>query len=1436
MSESAIDAASGPSLESILWRSLDQWTEPGLVDRDEFAAHIASAFDGEVPSETWVNRFFDGDPLDRMRRPADLAEAIVRSTRERLHVYEFDLRKLEYVIVEDREKVVVVSDFGQFAVEKDDTVSRLIEAAVLPESAAGAGAGASGSLGDRGGSDPRVYLVRENGQVVAVDVKKIARALDQLAVRQVATPAVDDPGSRLLPFGPVKRRMSEDREERALRQDVRTRQLLPPPALRYGRTGEGDGRGFAVSSAVPASAETTVFVLLPDGSLARPSIGSANRWQDMVSEWSLRAQSLTPGPSGSAMAVSGSQRFSMSAGTVVALFTTTGGAAAPGNPGFAGERALAQGDGISAVRNDSAPVRVLGDDELARAIAQGAMLVPGKTGAVVAAGGTTASGFWIQPESAFAASPSQQRALSLGGDPARSATLAQSAAADGAQPLQLGQITGDPWADWALSGGGDLEPSMLLAAKGRARQYLAAFGRDTDGPAAGPSARPGKGRQLLLNGAPALAFRAPDGSLVVQREKGTIRLAGIGRGDVSGDAFDAGAPGQQLSVRRRAALAERSGAIPATALAALQLALETSANASGFKLPMVKLESAADALETGRGAQLDAGDSRRSSARLAGPVVLVPGSGGQVAQMVLSMPFPNSGEVHVGSDLSEALQAYLGAPVLPAGSSGSAAGYLAPALGGLGGAGAGALVLGLRGGAFSASSASSGSTDVFSLANLGPTHSGALERADDAYVTLNLPSVRPLLGRGGSVSGLPALLQAALQQGGDWTPGPGAPMPSGIRNFAMQGPFDLPELVASSGAAQAGRDPQQLRALRAGEDEIVIPMPLWTQMGRGRLSSTDDIMASPLAPRGYAPPLGNYQLVLPGGSPIDAAGGAPAGTAGVLQLTGPTGLELATGSSGGAPVSARSLGGSRLLGTVALDDGESLVSRRGRGRIGAPLDPAAVASRLSAAQQGSVSSSPESIVSGSSPDGDSAGNVISGSQSASASTASARRLPSIDLPSPDGTFVNGSFAGGPRPMAGALQSALQLSSDVAGRTLPARPGTSLTGSSGASPSGSLSSDGGARFASRAAAAGRSQAQGFGAASTGTLVSGTSGSSSPAQVGSAASAQVASSVSSAASSASTARDAASRASIVSAGSASGSAGTAVAGLAPGAWSGARREDAGYQSWSYSSSHPATSISSGGVSLSSLGRPSYPSLPTALRFRYAGAPLWWSDSTRSMNSGPADDASADPASARALRSGVRAANSAAAIWRSIFVSGSSPSAPAASQGSGATGDGATGDDATGGMDGNWDAHALRMGSLGSRMDALAASSLVAGGAAAGAGAGKGAETVYVAMNGSGGAGAMRSSDVQKARAQALEMSIVAAIPPAPPPIETMGSGATGGDAPHARHRGHGHGGGGEQKDASEGVSQSKIEGSVDAVAQRIYHRIRRRIQSDRERFGG
>ena len=66
--------------------------------------------------------------------------------------------------------------------------------------------------------------------------------------------------------------------------------------------------------------------------------------------------------------------------------------------------------------------------------------------------------------------------------------------------------------------------------------------------------------------------------------------------------------------------------------------------------------------------------------------------------------------------------------------------------------------------------------------------------------------------------------------------------------------------------------------------------------------------------------------------------------------------------------------------------------------------------------------------------------------------------------------------------------------------------------------------------------------------------------------------------------------------------------------------------------------------------------------------------------------------------------------------------------------------------------------------------------------------------------------------------------------------MSSAARAGEAPHARGKSHGHPAQEHAKEADDAVSHSRIEGSVDAIAQRIYHRIRRRIQSDRERFGG
>src|SRR5439155_25632381 len=155
-----------------------------------------------------------------------------------------------------------------------------------------------------------------------------------------------------------------------------------------------------------------------------------------------------------------------------------------------------------------------------------------------------------------------------------------------------------------------------------------------------------------------------------------------------------------------------------------------------------------------------------------------------------------------------------------------------------------------------------------------------------------------------------------LAQSGVWAPGPGAPMPVSIRELALSGPFDL-----SAGLGDLAAPAMPGRPLNPGEEEIVIPMPLWTQMGRGQLSETDQIMASPLAPAGYAPPMGVYRLVVPAGGPIDMTGGAPPGTDGVVELTGPAGLELMV-KPAQTGVFASSLGGRQILGRVALDDGE----------------------------------------------------------------------------------------------------------------------------------------------------------------------------------------------------------------------------------------------------------------------------------------------------------------------------------------------------------------------------------------------------------------------------------------------------------------------------------------------------------------------------------
>ena len=105
------------------------------------------------------------------------------------------------------------------------------------------------------------------------------------------------------------------------------------------------------------------------------------------------------------------------------------------------------------------------------------------------------------------------------------------------------------------------------------------------------------------------------------------------------------------------------------------------------------------------------------------------------------------------------------------------------------------------------------------------------------------------------------------------------------------------------------------RVLNPGEEEISIPMPLWAQMGRGRLSTTEAIMASPRMRPGFAPPLGVYRLVTP--ELVDFTAGAPESTPGIVTLQGPVEMGLQ-----------QSLGG----GVEAKQDGRAVHARPHSGR------------------------------------------------------------------------------------------------------------------------------------------------------------------------------------------------------------------------------------------------------------------------------------------------------------------------------------------------------------------------------------------------------------------------------------------------------------------------------------------------------------------------
>jgi hypothetical protein len=516
-------------------------------------------------------------------------------------------------------------------------------------------------------------------------------------------------------------------------------------------------------------------------------------------------------------------------------------------------------------------------------------------------------------------------------------------------------------------------------------------------------------------------------------------------------------------------------------------------------------------------------------------------------------------------------------------------------------------------------------------------------------------------------------------------------------------------------------------------------------------------MASPIAPRGYRPPLGAYRLVVPGGGPVDLTGGAPAQSEDVLAISGPTALRVERNLTGGA--AATSPSGRYFLGRVLLDEAGSARTVRRRVRIGAPSRGPGLSELATRGREPwPAPASPPPL------DDDS---VLPREQS----EATPRDARSI---APQRPSRGATDDGAPADPLAARAAAAQVVPAQPARRIPALP----------------KSDHPAPASVRNAASDELRQAPFGVAERESRGRWTA--------------------------APRARIDEPRAlpDLARPFSWSG----AVTGLEPGMWSVHRPgSTATYRHWTYAWNYHDEPQVVGGIPLSGLSRPRYPQLPSALRFRYAGAPLWW---VAPKTDAPLDPEHGSSPGARAMQAGRRAASSAAAIWRSILVAG------------------APQEDATGGMDTGREASADAMSSVARSLEVLPAplaSAVASPTPASGAPA-------YIAMSSSGAAGAVSSATAAvkaqaQARARSVEMSIVAAIPPAPPPLESMSSVAGGAEAPRARGAGHvqsaAHG---HHKEADDVVSHSKIEGSVDAIAQRIYHRIRRRIESDRERFGG
>jgi len=258
-----------PDLGSVFSRHLD-------FPRRGAAQLSADAFAGDLENRhgfgadrfeplAWVERFFEVEhSAEALERELGWVQAAAGET-----VLRFDLGEFEYVVLEDEDEVVLVSNAGTMVVEKTERLAAALRSATLPSSRHVSPGAAFKPAGER------AYFVGRSGTVSSVDPKLVAEALRSAPVRSEPLARVAMARSRLAPFSPTERPRPQ-----AAPAPAQARQLAP-----------------AVQVARAAAGRTPPEVVVVERALARAETGSAAR------RWEQLAAVLSRGTPGAAQAM-----------------------------------------------------------------------------------------------------------------------------------------------------------------------------------------------------------------------------------------------------------------------------------------------------------------------------------------------------------------------------------------------------------------------------------------------------------------------------------------------------------------------------------------------------------------------------------------------------------------------------------------------------------------------------------------------------------------------------------------------------------------------------------------------------------------------------------------------------------------------------------------------------------------------------------------------------------------------------------------------------------------------------------------------------------------------------------------------------------------------------------------------------------------------------